>query len=160
MQTIVNIFDKKEVTKDDLKMHMDLIWANTGFGGGAGEMPNYFKVMTLTDTPALEAKRNQRKLKHAMLGNMIWDSLTSNFQIKLIAKETNFKQGDDFDGALLWHQIVTQVNPPTKAAIGNLKDELKMAKMDDFGHDIRKLITWFINQRNKIVREVRKEGYM
>eukprot|EP00957_Ditylum_brightwellii_P043426 3292609-Ditylum_brightwellii.AAC.1 len=36
-QTIVNIFNKKEVTKDDLKTHMDLVWAGTGFGGGAGE---------------------------------------------------------------------------------------------------------------------------
>eukprot|EP00957_Ditylum_brightwellii_P131789 10050160-Ditylum_brightwellii.AAC.1 len=140
-QTIVNIFNKKEVTKHNLKIHMDLVWANTGFRVGAGETPTYFKVMTPVDTPALEAKRNQRKLKHVMLGNMIWDILTSNFQIELMGKETNFKQGDDFDETLLWHQIVTQINPSTKAAIGNLKDDLETTKMDNFGHDIREFNT-------------------
>eukprot|EP00957_Ditylum_brightwellii_P203939 15336852-Ditylum_brightwellii.AAC.1 len=158
-QTTGNIFDKKEVTKDALNTHVDIVWANTGFRGGVEETPNYFKAMMPMDTPALEAERNQRKLKHVILGNMIWYSLTSNFQIELMAKETNFKQGDDFDRAMLWHQIVTQVKPSTKAAIGNLKDKLEMAKMDNFGHDIRKLNTWFIDQCNKIVREVGKEGY-
>eukprot|EP00957_Ditylum_brightwellii_P196991 15008196-Ditylum_brightwellii.AAC.1 len=95
---------------------------------------SYLNVMTPADTPALEAKRNQRKLKDVMLGNMIWDSLTSNFQIKLMTKETNFKQGDNLNGALLWHQIVTQVNLSTKAAIGNFKDKLETEKMDNFGH--------------------------
>eukprot|EP00957_Ditylum_brightwellii_P137345 10471277-Ditylum_brightwellii.AAC.1 len=65
--------------------------ANTVFRGGAGETPNYFKAMMPMDTPVLEAERNQRKLKHVMLGKMIWDSLTSNFQIELMAEETNFK---------------------------------------------------------------------
>eukprot|EP00957_Ditylum_brightwellii_P203199 15333623-Ditylum_brightwellii.AAC.1 len=115
--------------------------------------------MMPTDTPALEAARNQRKLKHVILGNMIWDSLMSKFQIELMAKEINFKQGDNFDRALLWHQIVTQVNPSIKAAIENLKDELEMTKMDNFGHYVRKFNTWFSNQRNMIVREVGKEGY-
>eukprot|EP00957_Ditylum_brightwellii_P117591 8968128-Ditylum_brightwellii.AAC.1 len=78
-KTIVNIFEKKEVSKDILKAHVDLIWANTGHGGVAGETPNYFKAMTPADTPALNTARNQRKLKHAMLGNKTWDSLTSNF---------------------------------------------------------------------------------
>eukprot|EP00957_Ditylum_brightwellii_P093464 7117880-Ditylum_brightwellii.AAC.1 len=31
--------------------------------------------------------------------------------------------------------------------------------MDNFGRNTRKFNTWFIDQRNKIVREVRKEGY-
>eukprot|EP00957_Ditylum_brightwellii_P068574 5206272-Ditylum_brightwellii.AAC.1 len=69
-----------------------------------------------------------------MLGNMIWDSLTRKFQIELMAKEKNFKQGDNFDGALLWHQIVTQqVNMSTKAAIENIEDKLETAKMDELG---------------------------
>eukprot|EP00957_Ditylum_brightwellii_P007067 535265-Ditylum_brightwellii.AAC.1 len=93
--------------------------------------------------PALEAARNQKKLKHVVLGNMIWDSLTSNFQIELMAEESNFKQEDNFDGALLWHQIISQVNPSIKVAIRNLKDELER----------------FFNQYNKIVRKVGKEGY-
>eukprot|EP00957_Ditylum_brightwellii_P170994 13017195-Ditylum_brightwellii.AAC.1 len=139
-------------------MHVDLVWASTGFGGGAGETPNYFKAMTPVDTLALEALRDQRKLMPVMLGNMIWDSLMSDFQIELMAKETNFKQGNNFDKALLWYQIVTQVNPSTKAAIGNLKGELETTKMDDFGYDIRKFNTWFIDQCNKIVRKVGKEG--
>eukprot|EP00957_Ditylum_brightwellii_P168614 12834136-Ditylum_brightwellii.AAC.1 len=103
LQTIINIFYKKGVTKDDLKTHVDPIWADTGFRGGVGETPNYFKVMTPADTLALEAKRKQRKLNHVMFGKMVWDSLTSNFQIELMAKEANFKQGENFDRTLLWH---------------------------------------------------------
>eukprot|EP00957_Ditylum_brightwellii_P135244 10312412-Ditylum_brightwellii.AAC.1 len=32
--------------------------------------------------------------------------------------------------------------------------------MQDFGHDVRKFNTWFVNQHNKTVREVGKKGYM
>eukprot|EP00957_Ditylum_brightwellii_P033624 2549399-Ditylum_brightwellii.AAC.1 len=59
-------------------------------------------MMTPADTPALNATRHQRKLKHVMLGNMIWDSLTSDFQIELMAKESSFKQGNYFDDTILW----------------------------------------------------------
>eukprot|EP00957_Ditylum_brightwellii_P140412 10698564-Ditylum_brightwellii.AAC.1 len=121
-------------------------------------MPNNFKAMAPMDTLFLNMLRNQRKLKHVMLGNMIWDNLMSDFHIELIAKEMSFKQGDNFDSTLLWYQIFNQVNPSTKAAIGNLKDELELAKMDDFGQDIRKLNTWFISKCNDIVREAGKEG--
>eukprot|EP00957_Ditylum_brightwellii_P208060 15355667-Ditylum_brightwellii.AAC.1 len=130
---IVNIFKKKEVSKDTLKAHMDLVWANMGYGGVTGETPNYFKAKIPTDTPALNVLRNQRKLKHVMLGNMIWDSPTSNFQIELMAKQASFKQGNNFDDILLWYHIVNQVNPLTKAAIRNLKDKLESAKLDNLG---------------------------
>eukprot|EP00957_Ditylum_brightwellii_P112166 8552012-Ditylum_brightwellii.AAC.1 len=115
--------------------------------------------MALTNSPTLNAMRNQKKLKHIMLGNMIWDSLTSDFQIKLMAEETSFKQGNDFDSALLWSHIVNHVNPLTKASIGNPKEKLESAKMDDFGQDMKKFNTWPFNQCNMIIKEDGKEGY-
>eukprot|EP00957_Ditylum_brightwellii_P210311 15364826-Ditylum_brightwellii.AAC.1 len=42
-----------------------------------------------TNATALNSSRNQRKLKQVVLENMIWDSLTSDFQIKLMIEEKN-----------------------------------------------------------------------
>eukprot|EP00957_Ditylum_brightwellii_P171685 13070037-Ditylum_brightwellii.AAC.1 len=106
-------------------MHVDLVWASIGFRGGAGEMPNYFKIMMPVDTPALEALRTQMNLE-----------------------------------ALLWYQIITQINLSIKATIENLDDKLETAKMDNFGNDVRKFNTWFIDQHNNVVREIGKEGCM
>eukprot|EP00957_Ditylum_brightwellii_P025125 1901834-Ditylum_brightwellii.AAC.2 len=76
---IVSIFDKKDVPQNESEKPINLVWANTGFGGAVSKTPNYFKVMALTDGAALLSVRNQRKLKRTMLGNMIWDNLASNF---------------------------------------------------------------------------------
>eukprot|EP00957_Ditylum_brightwellii_P197536 15049584-Ditylum_brightwellii.AAC.1 len=71
-----------------------------------------------------------------------------------MAEEASFKQGNNFDGALLWYQIINQVIPSTKTAIRNLKDELELTKMDDFKQDVRKFNTWLIDQHNEIVSPI------
>ena len=52
-----------------------------------------------------------------------------------------------------------RVNPTTKVSIRNIKDELENANLKDYGYDIKKFNTWFIDRRNAIVREVGKGEY-
>eukprot|EP00957_Ditylum_brightwellii_P160665 12231439-Ditylum_brightwellii.AAC.1 len=71
--------------------------------------PKYFKKYggtELADTQALEADRNTRKLKHLMLGKLLWNSFAPDFQIKMLTKEKKFKKGRDHDGVLLWQHLM------------------------------------------------------
>eukprot|EP00957_Ditylum_brightwellii_P133434 10173164-Ditylum_brightwellii.AAC.1 len=52
------------------------------------------------------------------------------------------------------------VNSSTKVSVANLKDEIELAKMDGFNHDVKKFNTWFSDKRNLIVKKVGKDGYM
>ena len=89
----------------------------------------------------------------------MWNSLTPDFQLELLAEEDDFKRGEEYDGLLLWNKLVLQVNPSTKISVGNLKDELIGADLKNFNQDVKKFNTWFTEKRNLIVREVGKEWY-
>eukprot|EP00957_Ditylum_brightwellii_P030735 2328893-Ditylum_brightwellii.AAC.1 len=102
--------------------------------------PKYFEVYGASlfgDMTALTAKRTTRKLKHLMLGKLLWNSFISKFQLKMLMDKEKFKRGNDYDG-----------------------DELESASLDDFNQDIKKFNTWFTNTRSKIVKEVGQDGYV
>eukprot|EP00957_Ditylum_brightwellii_P038152 2884648-Ditylum_brightwellii.AAC.1 len=44
-------------------------------------------------------------------------------------------------------------------SVGNLKDKLELAKLDDFRQDIKAFNGWFTNKWTKIVKEVGTEVY-
>eukprot|EP00957_Ditylum_brightwellii_P073186 5563429-Ditylum_brightwellii.AAC.1 len=106
-------------------------------------MPKYFKVFGTkpTDDAILIAPRNQHRLKHMMLGLLLWNSLIPKFQLKILTEETSFKKRDDYNGLLLWHLIVEKINLTTNVSIANLKDELENVNLDDFGQDIKEFNT-------------------
>eukprot|EP00957_Ditylum_brightwellii_P164021 12488301-Ditylum_brightwellii.AAC.1 len=128
---------------------------------GSTTTPEYFKVFGTkqTNDPTLIAPRNQRRLKHMMLGPILWNSLTPKFQLEMLMEEISLKKGDSYNGLLLWCLIVEKVNLTTNISIVNLTDKLKNAKLDDFGQDIKEFNTWFANKRNTIIREVGKGGF-
>eukprot|EP00957_Ditylum_brightwellii_P190276 14483674-Ditylum_brightwellii.AAC.1 len=76
-----------------------------------------------------------------MLGKLLWNSLDSNFQLELLSHKDKYKVGGNINGVLLWQFIVDMVNPSTKVSVANLKDEIKLAKMDDFNHNVKKFST-------------------
>ena len=59
----------------------------------------------LGDSAVLYWMRNKYKLKHAMLGAMIWDSMTSDFQLEIIGDDKAFKSGEEYNGVALWYFI-------------------------------------------------------
>eukprot|EP00957_Ditylum_brightwellii_P163807 12470913-Ditylum_brightwellii.AAC.1 len=103
---VVNIFEVAGDTKEALEAHVDLVWADMAHGSTT--MPKYFKVFgtKLTDDPTLIAPRNQRRLKHVMLGSLLWNSLTPKFHLEMLTEELSFKKGDNYNGLLLWQLIV------------------------------------------------------
>ena len=44
------------------------------------------------DILAIDSLRNKYELKKALLGSMIWDSLTSDFQLDIIIDEEDFNR--------------------------------------------------------------------
>eukprot|EP00957_Ditylum_brightwellii_P192098 14623229-Ditylum_brightwellii.AAC.1 len=95
-----------------------------------------------------------------MFGELLWNSLDSDFQLELLSHEDKYKVNGNIDGVLLWQFIVDMVNPSTKVSVANLKDEIESAKMDDFNHNVKKFNTWFSDKRNLTVKEVGRDGYM
>eukprot|EP00957_Ditylum_brightwellii_P143794 10956870-Ditylum_brightwellii.AAC.1 len=55
---------------------------------------------------------------------------------------------------LLWHHIVERVTPLAKVTVANLKDKIKGALLDDFGHDIKKFKRWFKDKRTMITKKI------
>eukprot|EP00957_Ditylum_brightwellii_P145822 11103538-Ditylum_brightwellii.AAC.1 len=133
----VIIFDKNGTSLEKVREYVNLVWAMVGQGA---DTPNYSKKYGATepaDTPALEAGRNMRRLKHLMLGKLLWNSFLSNFQLKILTEEHTFKRGRDHIGMLLWQHLIDHANPLTCVLVGNLKDKLEMATLVDFDQDIK-----------------------
>eukprot|EP00957_Ditylum_brightwellii_P005774 440308-Ditylum_brightwellii.AAC.1 len=85
------------------------------------------------------APRNQKNLKHVMLGKMQWYSFDLKYQLEILTKESLFVKKGDHDGLLLWHQIVERLNLLTKGIVANLKDKMEGAMRDNFGNNMKKL---------------------
>ena len=149
---MVNIFKTHRIDREKVVEYSDLVWANTGFGNNT---PKYFArldpVPTSDDT--LDDVRDQRKLKHVILGQKIWSSLTSDFQLELSTKKDEYSREDEFDGPLLWDTIRRHVNPSTTVGASKFKEEIEKVTLADFDHDVQKFNTWFEDMRNEIIKE-------
>jgi len=75
---LLNLFKDSKVTKEQVKANSDLVWSDSKFGATT---PAYFKRfdVTPTDNTTLNAARNHAKMKHVIMGNKIWCSLTAEF---------------------------------------------------------------------------------
>ena len=97
---MINIYQSCKVQKYLIMSHVNYIWEDTTFGSLA---PDYFPIFNMSpiDTTELEELRNLRKLKHAIMGKNIWNSLTSKYKIEISGKRLYFKRGGYYDGFLL-----------------------------------------------------------
>eukprot|EP00957_Ditylum_brightwellii_P205896 15345905-Ditylum_brightwellii.AAC.1 len=146
------------IANDMVKEHVDLVWSEDDLATTA----KFFKRFGATqpaDDNAFEKARNERRMKHSIIGKLIWNSFTPSYQLEMLTEEDTFKRGMDHDGLLLWIKTVDNVNPSTKVSVSNVKDELKNAQLETFDYDIRKFNTWFNDKRNIIVKEIGKDGY-
>jgi hypothetical protein len=159
---VVNIFESSGNKLKKTEEHVDLVWAKTDHGKAADQTPKYFKNfggIKPADMTKLTGARNTRRLKHVMLGKLLWNSLTADFQLELLSHEKKYKVDDNIDRVLLWQFIVDLVNPSTKVSVANLKDKIEAAKLSNFEHDVNKFNTWFSDKRNLIVKEVGENRY-
>eukprot|EP00957_Ditylum_brightwellii_P096628 7359279-Ditylum_brightwellii.AAC.1 len=47
---VVNIFKSQGITRAQVEVHNDLVWATIAHGGAANETPNYFKMFGVFPT--------------------------------------------------------------------------------------------------------------
>ena len=65
----VNILDTNTVTDEQMKDHCNLVWSNSSKVDTANYFDNFVTIPA--DTVALLGLRNQRKIRHVMLGKKI-----------------------------------------------------------------------------------------
>ena len=149
---ILDLFDTNGATKAQIDHHVGLIWAETD-KDHTNELP--IRVNTKPgDNAALSKVRNFLRLKHVMFGSLLWNSLTSSFQLEIVGQdEENFRQGNEYDGVKLWHFIRAHVNPSTTTGASGFKDEIESATMSSFKDDIKAFNTWFDDKRKAIIKE-------
>ena len=82
-KTSVNLFETNAVTDDEVSSHCNLVWSDSVFGADTPQYFTTFKTLP-TDTAWLNELRNQRKIRHVMLGNKLWNSFTSHFQLEIL----------------------------------------------------------------------------
>ena len=158
---VVDLFASNGATKEQVSTHCNIVW-NTEPLAHASSANNFcLPASKPTTTAQLDKLRNSYKLKHTMLGNMIWNSLTPDYQLEIGGDSSikNFKRGQEYDGVELWHFIQKQVNPSTTTGAANLKDAIENANLKDFSYNIKEFNIWFADQRTAIIKEEGKELY-
>ena len=158
---VIDLFTSNGATKEQVSTHCDIVWNTEDHTHPSSEF-NFCRATTKpTTTAGLDKLRNCFKLKHAMLGNMIWNSLTADYQLEIGGESSidNFQRDNEFDGVELWYYIQKQVNPSTTTGAANLKDEIENANLKDFKYNIKEFNVWFANKRTAIIKEEGKELY-
>jgi hypothetical protein len=114
----VNFFSSYQGEKSQIQEYCDLVWEITTYGANA---PRYFDIFEVapTNTGELNELRQQRQLRHIIMGSKIWKSLKSEVQIEYAGQNNEFKRGQEYDGSLLWDFIRRRVSPST--TVGALK---------------------------------------
>ena len=149
---MVNIFKSNKATSKEIQKHFDMVWNISAFGS---DTPRYFDIFDTapTDTASLDDKCNARKLKHVMMDNKLWNSLSSAFKIDITGSKEDYSCGQENDGPLLWDFICCRINPTTTVSASKLKDEIKSTKASAFDNNIIKYNTWFEDTRERIIKE-------
>ena len=77
-------------------------------------------------------------MKSIILGQKIWDSLTSEVQAKIITDASDFDNDEEYDGVLLWEYLQRTIKPSTKVGAANLKSEIETKTLASFNHNVLK----------------------
>jgi len=93
-----------------------------------------------------------------MMGNELWNSLSSPFKIKITGSKEDYQRSQENDGPLLWDFIRCRINPTTTVGTSKFKDEIESIKASAFDNNIIRYNTWFEDTRERIIKE-EGDGY-
>lgn len=89
-----NLFKDKKITKQQVKRYSDLVWGDTDHAG-TSQLFQTFDAEPLNDAE-LTAARYTRKIK-SMIGRLkTWNIVTSEYQLKILPNEDDFKRKGKF----------------------------------------------------------------
>ena len=148
---IVNAFTTNKITRNEVVDHYNRVWGNVPFTDPTRKEFQHFEVAPTNDAE-LKEFRNRRRLKHVMMGQMLWNSLTSAFQIN------EFQRRQEHDSPLLWDYIRRRVKPSTTVGASKLKDDIEGKTLKDFDNDVTRYNSWLTDTRDQIIRE-EGDGY-
>ena len=73
-----------------------MAWTTAAHGTAYTDTLFTLGVVKPGDTMALDFEKNKIKLRYAMVG-ILWDSLSSGFQLERIGSDPDFKQRKEYD---------------------------------------------------------------
>ena len=76
-----------------------------------------------------------------MMGNILWNSLTSDLKIEISGETEEFKREDEYDGPLLWEYIRRRINSSTMVWTSRLKDKIESKTISSFDNNVIKYNT-------------------
>ena len=154
---VVDIFTSNKASREEVVTHCNMVWEDTRLGTSTLKFFQTFQTNPTTDDE-LDKERHKRRLKHVMMGQQIWNSLSSAFQIEMMPHKSEFQRNREYDGPLMWDFIRRRVKPSTTVGASKLKDDLEKKTINDFGNDVVKYNSWFVDTRAQIIRE-EGDGY-
>ena len=100
----VNLFDRHNLTTKQVTDYVNLFWRETAHGA---DTPKYHKryITPPADTAELTSHRELTRMKSIILGQKVWDSLTSEFQADIIMDVSEFDKDEEYDGILIWEYL-------------------------------------------------------
>ena len=93
-----------------------------------------------------------------MVGNKLWESLSSGFKIDITGSKEEYQRGQENDVPLLLDLVRRFINPTTTTRASKLKDEIELTKASSFDNDIVNYNTSFEDTREMIIKK-RGDGY-
>lgn len=105
---------------------------------------------TPKDNDTLNMPRDKTKLKSIILGKRVWNSLTSEFQKKIITDSNELEMSNKYDGVLLWEYLRRTIMPSTKVEASNLKSDIEAITLKYFDNNVLKYNNWF-EKTNKAI---------
>ena len=98
---IVDLFSSNAATTEEVEVHCAAVWSVEDLVHAESKNLCVRTTSKPGDILAMDSLRNRYKLKHAMLGSIIWDSLISDFQLEIIGDEEDLNRGEEYDGVTL-----------------------------------------------------------
>ena len=92
------------------------------------------------------------------MGQKIWSSFKSKFQIEILGNNSEYKIGEEYDGPMLWDYIRRRIKTSTWVRASKLKGDIEKKEVRDFGNGVSKYNTWFEDTRRSIICK-EGEGY-
>ena len=92
-----------------------------------GEIP-LGAVKAKSDQVWTDDTRFQERIRHNILGNAIWDSLSNTAKLQINGDANYFERPDGIDGPCLLRLLLKYTTPGTKASIFHIKERLTLRK--------------------------------
>ena len=96
----MNLYDSNKATEEEVQFHYGIVWSDSSFGTSTSDYFDRCRTSP-TNTTELDTLWDTRKLKHVILGQKLWGSFTSEFQIDIQRSRREYQIDGDTMGTTM-----------------------------------------------------------